>query len=167
MLVIVDTNVPIVANRKSPQASPECVKECARRLGQITKGKARLALDDKWQIINEYKNKLNEKGQPGIGDSFLKWVLTNQANAMHCVLVPITPQGESFAEFPSALELQNFDRSDRKFVAVALAHPDRPPILQAVDTDWWGVREALSRNGVQIEFLCPEDMVRLVARRQR
>lgn len=46
--------------------------------------------------------------------------------------------------------------SDRQFVAVAIASPDRPTVLNAVDSDWWNHRGALERYGVVVDFLCPE-----------
>lgn len=161
MLVVVDTNVPVVANGKSTQASPNCVKECLHRIGRIIQGQDRLVLDNHWRILREYQSNLSPSGQPGIGDAFLKWVLTNQANRKKCECIHITniDSGEDdFVEFPIDPDLKNFDRSDRKFVAVALAHKRHPVILQAVDTDWWVARQALQRNGVRVKFLCPEDI---------
>ena len=38
MTVIVDTNVPVVANGESEQASADCVEICAERLGAIMLG---------------------------------------------------------------------------------------------------------------------------------
>ena len=56
-------------------------------------------------IISEYKNKLSQTGQPGIGDAFLKWVLTNQANPNRCQTAKITETGiDSFEEFPQDRE---------------------------------------------------------------
>jgi hypothetical protein len=49
--------------------------------------------------------------------------------------------------------------ADHKFVAVALAGPQPAAILNAVDGDWWEHHEALERNGVRVEFLCPGEMV--------
>jgi len=105
--------------------------------------------------------RLRSEGQPGVGDAFLKWVLTNVTNPRYCETVHISPRdadGEGYMEYPDTEELAAFDSSDRKFVAVALAHPARPPILNAVDTDWWRFREALERHGVQIDFLCMDAM---------
>ena len=45
MTVIVDTNVPKVANGFSEQASEDCVEICVERLEQITTGEMKLALD--------------------------------------------------------------------------------------------------------------------------
>ena len=162
-MVVVDTNVAVVANGRSRQASQDCARNCADRLYQITNGAGKLALDDQWRIIVEYRNNLRSSGQPGVGDAFLKWVLTNRWNSDRCELVRITPVGHgmSFKEFPGDPKLRDFDPDDRKFVAVALAHQQKPPILQAVDTGWWIFRDALRCNGVEVEFLCENDIRRL------
>jgi len=162
--VVVDTNVPIVANRRAEHASLQCVLTCIRRLENVM-DKGRIVLDNSWLILTEYKNHLSSSGQPGVGDAFLKWALTNRANLERCELIEITPKesdSSDFEEFPADDELHDFDLDDRKFVAVALAHPERPPVLQAVDTEWWAKRGVLERAGVQIDFLCVADMRRLV-----
>ena len=68
MTVIVDTNVPLVANRFS-HADEDCVEICVDRLEQITEGEIKLALDyraldGERYIIGEYRNQLNPSGQP-------------------------------------------------------------------------------------------------------
>jgi hypothetical protein len=159
MRAVVDTNVAIVANhRVARQASPVCVATCSRRILELIKT-GKLVLDDQWLIIREYCAHLRSSGQPGVGDAFLKWVLTNRMNPDRCELVPITILDRAhhqFGEFPSDLALASFDPSDRKFVAVARKHPRRPPILQAVDRKWWPFREILKSHGVIVEFLCPD-----------
>jgi len=167
MRVVVDTNVPVVANGKSEQASPKCVKNCAVRLRKLTQ-KDKLVLDDSWLIIKEYMANLRSSGQPGSGDAFLKWVLSNYSNPKFCELVQITPKNSAemdFEEFPSDSALENFHSTDKKFVAVALAHPDKPPILQAVDTEWWKMREALGLAGITIDFLCENDIKLILKQR--
>ena len=162
MLVVVDTNVAVVANGKSEQASVGCVSKCLFQLKRIINEKDRLVIDDQWLIIREYMANLRSSGEPGLGDEFLKWILTNQTNPKLCLQVHLTlisVGNDDFEEFPTDQDLQNFDRSDRKFVAVALAHPKRrPTVLQAVDSDWWNAQEALKRNGVRIKFLCRDDI---------
>jgi hypothetical protein len=62
-----------------------------------------------------------------------------------------------FAEFPDPALEPFFDPPDRKFAAVANAHPDKPTIWQAADckwVDWW---PALQAKGVEVDFLCPAD----------
>jgi hypothetical protein len=158
--VVVDTNVPLAANNKA-DASLNCIQKCTEALTAIMTDQQALVIDNGWRIIREYMNKLSQSGQPGIGDRFLKWVLTNQANPSRCVRVAITPRSEDqdhFEEFPNDPNLASFDRADRKFVAVACAHHERPPILQALDTKWWGWKEALERVGVTVTFLCQDEI---------
>ena len=161
-MVVVDTNVAVVANRDSQQASPNCENACINRLERIIRGEDKLVLDDKRKILGEYMQNLRSTGEPGAGDRFLLWVLRNQYG--RCDLVPITPINNSeteFQEFPTDPALDGFDPDDRKFIAVALTHPEKPPILQAVDSQWWGFRNAFHRNGVTVEFICEDDIRQL------
>ena len=156
--VVVDTNVPLVANGKADQAGWECEAACIRALRQV-QAERRTLLDDKRLIIEEYRRKLCHSGQPGVGDAFFKWLWENQANPQHCRIVPVTVhEVRGFEEFPDSARLSLFDRSDRKFVAVALAGGSSPKVLNAADTDWRDHRQALAENGVDVVFLCPELM---------
>jgi hypothetical protein len=149
-------------------AFPACVTACVDALIEILSDQKSIAIDDGWRILREYSNKLSPSGQPGVGDQFLKWALTNQANPFRCIRVPITPlldDKENFEEFPNEPGLASFDRADRKFVAVACAHPDRPPILEALDSKWWGWREPLKRAGVTVIFLCQDEIQVLYERK--
>ncbi|NKB17590.1 MAG: type II toxin-antitoxin system VapC family toxin [Pseudanabaena sp. CRU_2_10] len=156
MYRVVDTNVLIVANHKAPQASLECVLSCVEYLNNLRKSDI-LVIDSDWLIIGEYRRKNSESGQPGVGDAFLKWMLTNRTNPKHCEQVHITQLAENdFAEFPRSPSLAGFDPSDRKFVAVALTHPQRPAIANAVDSDWRNYESALAQQGIKVDFLCAE-----------
>ncbi len=163
MRAIVDTNVPIVANGKSDQASFECMQHCVQLIKDVTQN-GKLVIDDRFCVLREYMANLRPEGQPGVGDAFLKWVLVNQANPDKVERVPITPENPAnpncvqFAEYPDDPALADFDPSDRKFVAVALAYPDHPPIYNAVDSDWWQHRNALEAQGLTIMFLCPDQI---------
>ena len=56
----------------------------------------------------------------------------NWANPERCDLVPIKPVDGSeneFEEFPDDPALKDINLADRKFIAVAIAHPERPSIL--------------------------------------
>ena len=160
MRAIIDTNVLVAANgRNCPQVTPQCRLISSQYLHNFQK-QGIIVIDNRWLILNEYKNNVNEKGQPGIGDEFLLWVLRNQANIKHCEKVTIhsipSQDKNEFEEFPSDPELEKFDRSDRKFVAVALASSDPPPIVISVDSDWLECYEPLVKNGIKIQFLCPD-----------
>lgn len=156
---VVDTNVPIVANGAANHATPDCVLRCVDRLEEVRK-KQLVLLDDGLHILSEYMKHLSLSGQPGMGDFFMKWVWLNQATPRHCLRVHIAAQegSDDFREFPQDPDLENFDRADRKFVAVALVSGLGPSILNATDTDWWDYREPLRRNGVTVDFICPELM---------
>jgi hypothetical protein len=154
-LKIVDTNVPLVANGES-EASPACIVSCTTTLKKLMQ-EGRIVIDNAWRIIGEYKHKLSPSGQPGPGDAFLKWVLSNHANPARCIQIAITTldnDADDFEEFPESLRSIGFDRSDRKFVAVAVAHGGSPPILQALDSKWWGWRKHLEAEGIKVDFLC-------------
>jgi hypothetical protein len=153
--VVVDTNVTVIANGKE-NVPLACSAACATALHDITKS-AVLAIDEGGLIFNEYKGYLSFAGQPGAGDYFFKWLADNCYRPERVARVRLEPDAkrpDEFAAFPADPELVAFDRSDRKFVAVALTHSERPPILNAVDSDWWDFREALKANGVAVQFLC-------------
>jgi hypothetical protein len=155
---VVDTNVLVVANLKTPQAGPDCVLASVAALETIQK-KARLVIDEGMLVFQEYQQYASFSGQPGVGDAFFKWVHDNRYNDRHCDRVKLTPCSDpsrDFEQFPADPSLQGFDRSDRKFVAVALGSVPSPTILNAVDSDWWNFRQPLADNGVKVEFLCPE-----------
>ena len=157
--VVVDTNVAVVANGHHEAAGSACIKACITAL--IEARQQLVLVDDGFRIFTEYRRSLSHSGQPGVGDAFFKWLWDNQANPDHCRQVAITAIGNNdanFAEFPTDTGLSTFDAADRKFVAVALASGLNPTILNASDTDWWNFREPLARNGVAVEFLCPELM---------
>jgi len=157
---VVDVNVAIVANGGSPQADIDCLSACVDALRDIVKNGV-IVLDDGMIILKEYMGHLSLKGQPGLGDAFMQWVWENQSVESRCERVGLTQTGDvedEFLQFPDDPELRNFDCSDRMYVAVALGSQKNPAILNAVDTDWWNHRIALERNGVRIQFLCPQNM---------
>lgn len=125
-------------------------------------------MDDLGRIFDEYRNKtLTGNGQRLAGDEFVLWVITNQWNPQRCTRVPLTPKEDEqdFEEFPDHQDLARFDRSDRVFVATANAHPDKPPILSACDTDYWNCRQVFADCGISIDFLCEDDVRHLAERK--
>lgn len=133
---VVDTNVPIVANRK--QAEPlDCAAVCARALRRIIQAGV-LVIDGGGLIFGEYRRYLSFAGEPGVGDRFFKWLSDNRYKPNRVATIHLADDPNRIGEFliyPTDPELQQFDKSDRVFVAVALAHHDRPPIFNAVDSD--------------------------------
>lgn len=157
---LVDTNVPINANlatKPDPNSdvSAHCILRCIQYVANVTQNGG-LVLDEAGEIYNEYISHLSLCGQPGQGDAFAKWVHDHQWNPSKVDRVTITKNSESYDQFPAHDGLNDFDKSDRKFVAVANAHPAKPPILQATDSKWWGWKDALAEVGITVHFLCPE-----------
>lgn len=159
-LCLVDTNVPKTANLASlpnsaSDVSNACVLACIKAIEHVI-NKRGLIIDSEDEIFDEYRQQLSMKGQPGVGDRFMKWVHDNRWSLPDSQRVSITKNSDSYDEFPTHEGLSDFDRSDRKFVAVANAHPRKPSILQATDSKWWGWKDALTEVGITVQFLCPE-----------
>lgn len=157
---VVDTNVPVTANQTTkPNHDSDvplsCIERCIQVIQNIT-GHGGLVVDVQGEIFEEYLRHLSLSGQPGVGDVFVKWVHDNQHNGNKVDRVPITKKGESYEEFPSHDGLLDFDNSDRKFLAAANAHAEKPPIVQATDSKWWGWKNALEESDIEVDFICRE-----------
>lgn len=160
MKAVIDTNVLLVANRQHDDVSPECVQECVKRLLSMQKGGITV-VDAGFRILREYQNKTHPNQPKGVGDVYLKWLLQNSGNPRYIEQVSVTEsEADTFVEFPCSELQPAFDAPDRKFVAVANAHPDKPPIWQAADCKWLDWWKELARQGVRVDFLCPEDACR-------
>ena len=157
---LVDTNVPINANlatNPDPDSDvpDECVLACVEAIDHVVKNDG-LILDSSDEIFTKYRSNLSLSGQPGVGDRFMKWVNDNRWKFSDIDRVTITKNGDSYDEFPDHDGLTQFDKSDRKFIAVSNAHPAKPPVLQATDSKWWGWKDALQEVGITVRFLCSD-----------
>ncbi len=154
--VVVDTNVPIVANgRPDPsnggrEPSLDCREAAIDFLTEALQSH-RILVDLAHEIETEYRTYLSPNGQPGVGDRFYQAVLMSLPTRVERVPLPRTAQGE-YLDFPEDPELANFDPSDRKFAS--LARREQAPVINATDTDWLHARSALERNGITVEFVC-------------
>ena len=169
--VVIDTNVILAAKGISEQAWPECVVACQERLDRIIDGPEKVVIDDNWIILSEYDTYLEDDDlttDDRISEHFLEWFIRNYDNPEQCLQVPITRDGTGFKELPDAF--RNFDSDDQKFIVVAVVyenmHQQKSPILQAVDSQWYGFRELFVQNGLIVEFVCEENIRDLYERRQ-
>jgi hypothetical protein len=153
---VIDTNVLLVANGQHPDVTPDCVIECVIRL-QALQHSGIAVIDDDYRILGEYQKKTCLKPANRVGDKFLKWLMQHMGTLRVEQVALKESGGASFVEFPDIIVDTPFDPPDRKFVAVAHAHPEKPPIWQAVDCKWLDWWPALQNNGVRVEFLCPHD----------
>lgn len=152
--VVIDSNVLFTVNGRSEQASLDCEEACLDLLEDV-KNKRSLALDDGKEILEEYSHQCNFSGQPGVGDEFYRWAFDTQYTS--CRLAHLTPHDQRvYEEFPDAPELSKFDRSDRKWIAVALGCDPVATIYNAVDSDYALSADALRSSGVRVRELCPD-----------
>jgi hypothetical protein len=159
---VVDTNVLIAANGTDVEWR-NIASECINRLNGV-KDRGRVCVDSLGLILGEYGKKLPSRSRTGFGDMFYLWIARNRTNAQLCEQVVITPHealDQGFEECPVLdPEIAKFiDPSDRKFLAVAHAHAEKPPILQATDCKWIGWKDGLAQAGLTIDFV-DEDFLR-------
>ena len=159
MKAIIDTNVLMVSDHRHGGVNPECISECIDRLRELRNG-GKVIIDDNYHILQEYLDNLDTRqGQNKEGTIFLIWLLNNQANPDRVEQIRISEIDENnFDEFPDPELEPKFDPPDRKFVAVANAHPERPPIWQAADCKWLDWWLELQAYGISVDFLCPDDV---------
>ena len=152
---VVDTNVPIVANgRPDPSrgARPPSI-DC--RLAAITLletllARGRIVVDLGGDIQREYHRRLNPSGQPGVGDRFYLAVINS---GQRIERVPLARHADgTYADFPDEPALATFDKSDRKFAA--LARRETVPVANATDPDWLEHRACLRAHGIEVDFIC-------------
>jgi len=157
---VVDTNVLLVANEQHADVSPECVIACVERLLAL-QAKGVVVIDDGFRILRDYHKKTSVSPPKGVGDVFLKWLLRHAGNTRYVEQVSLTQtDADQFQEFPVPALEAAFDPPDRKFAAVANAHPQKPPVWQATDSKWLDWWQALRAEGIRVEFVCPGDVVR-------
>jgi len=147
---VVDSNVAVVANGRSTNASVACRIAATDALANLL-AQGRIVVDDAGEMVDEYKRYCDPKGQPGVGDRFFREVLMNYADKVERVHLEKRDDG-SFVDFPNSADLADFDREDRKFAAAA--RKTSVPVINATDTDWLEHRVALERDGITIEFAC-------------
>jgi predicted nucleic acid-binding protein len=148
--VVIDTNVAILA--KLTEGSLECRWACSNYLSQPEV--LCICLDEQSKIMDEYAKHLSFSGQPTIGDMFFKFLYDNQHNSQRIKRVSINCLNEDCTEISSDDDVVNqlTDRSDRKFLAVALQA--KAAIVNATDGDWLENKPLLDLLGVEVRQLC-------------
>ena len=157
---IIDANVALLAGTpvsKIPVDQLKCARECVRFIRDfLTNPEARLVLDDEGRILKEYRNARNVGVAPNLATSFSIWA--HQHIAMECQdfihLVEIAEN--EYKEYPDDVQLKEFDPPDRKYIALAYKHPEKPPIVEASDSKWWGIKDALKNYDIDLLFIDEE-----------
>lgn len=165
MKAVIDTNVLRVASGQHAEVSPNCAAECVRHLLAMKRSGVTV-IDNDYRILREYLKYPSLMKTNEVGGQFLKWLLQNQGNTARVEQVALIETAEDcFAEFPDPVLEPDFDAPDRKFVAVAHVHPEKPPVWQAADCKWLDWWPRLFDRGVRVQFLCPSDACRFYARK--
>lgn len=165
MKYIVDTNVPRKAadTASHDKLDAQCALACLNFISQIMDSSGSIiVLDSAGEIFREYRNNLSICGQDTVATIFFNWICRNLTARENSLVeqYPLTVTGDrEYAEFPWSPNLAGFDISDRKFIALANAHPEHPEIVEGTDSLWWGFRDVLKDSGIHICFLC-EDYVK-------
>lgn len=162
-ITVIDTNVLLVANGNHADVSDECRIACINKL-LVCRTSGIIVIDAGFLILQEYLKRTFPNQPKGVGDEFLKWLLQNKSNRQRVHIVHINEfEKDFFVEFSDKDLQSEFDTSDRKFVAVAIAHHKKPPILQATDSKWLNWSRRLKKLGVVVEFVCLADAKRFYA----
>jgi hypothetical protein len=150
--VIVDTNVAVVANGQNNDVVQSCRDACARFIIDIQAGRVVL-IDSADEIRAEYAQAVSMGRPYQLGAQFLLHVLQNQYNSRHVRRIDLSKRSDgSFEDFPDTPDLAAFDRSDRKFAA--LARKTGVAVANATDSDWADHSALLNAHGIAVDFLC-------------
>jgi hypothetical protein len=155
---VVDTNVAVVANGRSDEnggriPSIDCRFAAVEFLLELMET-GTVLLDLAHEIQSEYRNQLRPSGQPGVGDQFYRTVLNSAPNRIERIDLPKGEDGE-YSDLPRSLIKANFDRSDRKFAA--LAKRTNAAVANATDSDWVIHHKTIIATGIQVKFICGFD----------
>lgn len=163
MEFIVDTNVPLNAAHTSGESRLEiiCALACLQFIERVMNSNDMgIVLDANNEIFREYYKNIANGAQNSVAMQFLNWVQRNLTlrEGGRVSQHSLRKASENcYQDFPNEDgRLSGFDPADKKFVALSIAHPDHPPIVQGSDSLWWGYRDILKQNGVHVAFLCEE-----------
>ena len=156
--VILDTNVPTEAAMAPDlcQRSKLVIQgKCMEYIYGLIKGKTKLVLDADYEIIGEYRRNIDKSSNMGI--LFLKWLDQYLGTISMDDLLKLEKNAEGeYIFFPLDENTKDFDPSDRKFIALANLHPQKPPVVEGTDGKWWGYVSAFKKYGIRIHFLDEE-----------
>lgn len=166
MKYIIDTNVPLKASNMHPddRLDAQCSLACLHFIQKVMDfNDIIVVLDANGEIFHEYSINISTCGQNTVATQFFQWICKNltlrQGGRTELQYLTVTGDRE-YDEFPKTPSLDGFDISDRKFIALANAHPEHPTIVEGSDSLWWGFSDVLQKLGIHIYFLC-EDYIRI------
>lgn len=157
---IIDANVALLAGTPVSKISVDqlrCAKECAGFIKNfIENPKSRLVLDDEGRILKEYRNARAIGSTPNLATMFCIWAHQHLAMEEQDFIHLNEIEQDQYREYPDDVQLKEFDPPDRKYIALAYKHSEKPPIVEASDSKWWGIKEALKSYGIDLIFIDEE-----------
>jgi hypothetical protein len=163
----VDTNVWVVASGDS-SASEDCLESCFNWLLDFRESAEPLVIDLASLTSDPVAgNSVLSELRGNLKDGSFGRDLFNQIFMANHRFDPVEIEyDESGARLPADIELPGFEPADRKWVALHMAHPDRPPIHNAYDGDWIKHEQDLQKAGIGVTQLCEAELRERVAARE-
>lgn len=149
---VIDTNVIVLANNNKFDADAKDQIKAIKILQTIVEKELIVSIDSDQLILEEYRRYANYSGSPGVGDVFFKW-LHDHLGSNLCELVNLTSDKNEnflFRELHSHDELVGFDRSDQKFLVVAINSVYTCSVCNISDSDWENYRHEIENLGILI-----------------
>lgn len=103
--------------------------------------------------MDKYKAHASFKGQPGVGDAFLRFVYEKGYDAAAVTRVDIR-NGDGTWRLPANFLICGFDDDDLLWVSAAHNSPKPSQILNACDSDYDEHAAALAAIPVSVSELC-------------
>lgn len=126
---------------------------------RVQAGDVVVALDAADEILNEYLGTLKKKRTSGLAVKVARRLQQRKRDPEVCRQIPITPlphPSGSYEQVP--VPIRDFDPDDQKFLAVASAASGSPQVFAGLDFEWWERREDLASSGLDIQFVCSDQL---------
>ncbi len=149
---VVDTNVWAMADKLIADANEielDCIEAAQNWLRAFIAGTDILALDDRYQILGEYRANIRQRG-------FATQILNQLEKKPRDRLIEVTIEFDDDGYAILSEEVLIDDKSDRKFIAVSLKFDPPAPLINAVDTDWTKDKPKLDAAKILVQELCPD-----------
>ena len=166
--IIMDTNVAAKAATPIKECKEEELdlqQECMAFIKRfVDNPDSKLVLDADYEISKEYRNRISMNSP--MGRIFWRWfnLYLKRIAAVDYVKLEKDTAG-NYTMFPTEERTEEFDFSDRKFIALARTHCEHPPFIEAAFAKCLGYKDVFNEYGVHIEFLNMEYAEMMYARK--
>lgn len=154
---IIDANVVLLSGtavRNIPKDQLLCAKGCIDFIKSFMENsESSLVLDAEGRILKEYRGAYTLGGTPNMATIFSVWVHQHMPKNAEDFISLREIEQDQFENYPDSDKLKVFDPPDRKYIALAYSHRENPPIVEASDSKWWGIKDELKQNGIDVYFI--------------